>query len=361
MCDIFAGDAGFCVDGGKAVPSSIEVVEELYGALERGDGDAVRQLLNPDVDWWFHGPRAHQHLVLMRLLTGAGGGIPFKIRSLDAFGSTVLAEGTDATGALYWVHAWTVGPCGRVTEVREYCNTALVVRRLGGGGGSGGGGNTEVSAAAATTKDVCSQSQQVWQSRLPELARRNLPGLLAVPRSTDSELANDDEDCGDAGQCPGDGEAAAVSSKAVVEALYGALERGDADAVRRLLNPDVDWWFHGPRAHQHLVLMRLLTGAGGGGLPFKIRTLDAFGTTVLAEGTDATGALYWVHAWTVGPGGRVTEVREYCNTALVVTRLGGGGGGGGADAAAAACSHSPSEQVWQSRLPDRARRNLPGL
>nr|CAB3465582.1 unnamed protein product [Digitaria exilis] len=60
-------------------------------------------------------------------------------------------------------------------------------------------------------------------------------------------------------------------------------------------------YFHGPRAHQHLVLLRLLTGAGGGaGLPFKIRSQDAFGATVLAEGTDATGALYWVHAWTVG-------------------------------------------------------------
>ncbi|KAF8720106.1 hypothetical protein HU200_024885 [Digitaria exilis] len=56
-------------------------------------------------------------------------------------------------------------------------------------------------------------------------------------------------------------------------------------------------YFHGPRAHQHLVLLRLLTGAGGGaGLPFKIRSQDAFGATVLAEGTDATGALYWVHA-----------------------------------------------------------------
>ncbi|TKW27937.1 hypothetical protein SEVIR_3G290601v4 [Setaria viridis] len=111
--------------------------------------------------------------------------------------------------------------------------------------------------------------------------------------------------------------------------------------------------------------MRLLTGgAGAGGLPFKIRSLDAFGPTVLAEGTDATGALYWVHAWTVGPGGRVTEVREYCNTALVVTRLGGDGDAAAAAAsetAKAACSQSQSKQVWQSRLPDRARRNLPGL
>jgi hypothetical protein len=156
------------------VISSKAVVEELYCALERGDVDAVRRLLNPDVDWWFHGPRAHQHLVLMRLLTGGGGGLPFKIRSLDAFGATVLAEGTDATGALYWVHAWTVGPRGRVTEVREYCNTALVVTRLG----SGGGGCDMEARAAAASEDVCSKAQQVWQSRLPDQARRNLPGLV---------------------------------------------------------------------------------------------------------------------------------------------------------------------------------------
>ena len=162
--------------GDEAVTSSKAVVEELYRALDRGDVDAVRRLLNPDVDWWFHGPRAHQHLVLMRLLTGGGGGLPFTIRSLDAFGATVLAEGTDATGALYWVHAWTVGPGGRVTEVREYCNTALVVTRLGGGGDAAA---PAVSGAAATTEDVCcSKTRQVWQSRLPDKARRNLPGLV---------------------------------------------------------------------------------------------------------------------------------------------------------------------------------------
>ncbi|KAG2620003.1 hypothetical protein PVAP13_3NG216400 [Panicum virgatum] len=179
--------------------------------------------------------------------------------------------------------------------------------------------------------------------------------------SHSSDLASDKRDVAgnDEGLCLDDGKEVAVSSKAVVEELYRALERGDVDAVRRLLNPDVDGWFHGPRAHQHLVLMRLLTD-GGGGLPFKIRSLDAFGPTVLAEGTDATGALYWVHAWTVGPGVRVTEVREYYNTALVVTRLSSGGAAAaGANIAAAAaekakppCSQSQSKQVWQSRLPE---------
>ncbi|OEL22960.1 hypothetical protein BAE44_0016021, partial [Dichanthelium oligosanthes] len=175
--DVVVGDAGLCLDDGEAAVSSKAVVEELYRALERGDADAVRRLLNPDVDWWFHGPRAHQHLVLMRLLTGAGGGLPFKTRSLDAFGPTVLAEGTDATGALYWVHAWTVGPGGRVTEVREYCNTALVVTRLGGGGGAE---EADPTATAEKAKAACSpfQSKQVWQSRLPDRARRNLPGLV---------------------------------------------------------------------------------------------------------------------------------------------------------------------------------------
>jgi hypothetical protein len=43
-------------------------------------------------------------------------------------------------------------------------------------------------------------------------------------------------------------EAEAASSKAVVEEQYRVLERGDVDDVRGLQNPDVDWWFHGPRA-----------------------------------------------------------------------------------------------------------------
>jgi hypothetical protein len=143
----------------------------------------------------------------------------------------------------------------------------------------------------------------------------------------------------------------------VVEELYCAVERGDVDTVRRLLNPDVDWWFHGPRAHQHLVLMRLLTGGAGAapGIPFRVSTMDAFGSIVLAEGTDATGMLYWVHAWTVGPGGRVTEVREYCNTVLLVTRI------GRAAEETAAYSQPRSQHVWRSRLPDDARRNLPAL
>uniref|UniRef100_A0ACD5TUE5 Uncharacterized protein n=1 Tax=Avena sativa TaxID=4498 RepID=A0ACD5TUE5_AVESA len=181
-----------------------------------------------------------------------------------------------------------------------------------------------------------------------------------------TKLANTKGDAGgDAGlSChASSSDKAVVSSKAVVEELNSAVERGDADTVRRLLNPDVDWWFHGPRAHQHLVLMRLLTGGAGAapGIPFRVRTVEAFGSTVLAEGTDATGLLYWVHAWTVGPGGCVTEVREYCNTVLLVTRLGRAATAEETTAYSQLQPRSRSQHVWQSRLPDHARRNLPAL
>ena len=95
-------------------------------------------------------------------------------------------------------------------------------------------------------------------------------------------------------------------------------------------------------------MMRLLTGAekGSGGFVFSPRSVDAFGSTVIAEGADDARQLYWVHAWTVGPDGVITQLREYFNTDLTVTRL----------AAATKC-----KCVWQSRRPDRATNSLPGL
>ena len=121
--------------------------------------------------------------------------------------------------------------------------------------------------------------------------------------------------------------------------LYEALNGRDHAAVHSLLAPDLEWWFHGPPAHQHM--MRLLTGGTSPSL---------FGSTVIAEGVSVAGedtkAAYWVHAWTVGSDGVITQLREYFNTDLTVTRL--------AAAAASKC-------VWQSRRPDRARNSLPGL
>ncbi|KAM3392384.1 hypothetical protein ACQJBY_013487 [Aegilops geniculata] len=98
-------------------------------------------------------------------------------------------------------------------------------------------------------------------------------------------------------------------------------------------------------------MMRLLTGSSSSSFRFEPRSVDAFGSTVIAEGVSAAGedkakAAYWVHAWTVGGDGVITQLREYFNTDLTVTRL--------AAAAASKC-------VWQSRRPDRARNSLPGL
>ncbi|CAN6169328.1 unnamed protein product [Urochloa humidicola] len=104
-------------------------------------------------------------------------------------------------------------------------------------------------------------------------------------------------------------------------------------------------------------MMRLLTSGSGGSnsnhhssskFVFSPRSVDAFGSTVIAEGppAPAAGGAYWVHAWTVGPDGVITQLREYFNTDLTVTRL--------AAAAATKC-------LWQSHRPDRETNSLPGL
>lgn len=132
--------------------------------------------------------------------------------------------------------------------------------------------------------------------------------------------------------------------------LYEALDGRDHAAVQALLAADLEWWFHGPPEQQHM--MRVLTGGGGGGFRFAPRSVDALGpTTVVAEGGGG-GACYWVHAWTVGSDdGVITQLREYFNTDLTVTRL----------ELAAAAAADKCRCVWQSRRPDRATNSLPGL
>jgi len=163
--------------------------------------------------------------------------------------------------------------------------------------------------------------------------------------------------------------------------LYEALNARDARRAQELLAPDLEWWFHGPPAHQHM--MRLLTGADTNAeFRFAPRSVDAFGSTVIAEGGGAdgdagAGQLYWVHAWTVGPDGVITQLREYFNTDLTVTRLSAAVATKNASTAVspshasssssstAASSPAPTPKwpkcLWQSRRADRARKSLPGL
>ncbi|XP_008809984.2 wound-induced protein 1-like [Phoenix dactylifera] len=103
-------------------------------------------------------------------------------------------------------------------------------------------------------------------------------------------------------------------------------------------------------------MMRLLTGASPEeSFEFAPLSIEAFGSTVLVEGTDRPRSVYWVHAWTVTPDGIITQVREYFNTSLTVTRV------GARDSSSSNVPMPHCLPVWQSKLPDRDRKSLPGL
>jgi ketosteroid isomerase-like protein len=175
------------------------------------------------------------------------------------------------------------------------------------------------------------------------------------------------------------GETEEQRGKFLVLRLYEALNARDARRAQELLAPDLEWWFHGPPAHQHM--MRLLTGADTDAeFTFAPRSVDAFGSTVIAEGGDAgAGLLYWVHAWTVGPDGVITQLREYFNTDLTVTLLSAAAvsknvsaavspshtSSSSTSASSAPSSPAPTPKwpkcLWQSRRANRARKSLPGL
>uniref|UniRef100_A0A0E0KCL8 Wound-induced protein 1 n=1 Tax=Oryza punctata TaxID=4537 RepID=A0A0E0KCL8_ORYPU len=159
------------------------LVLRLYEALNSGDARRAQELLAPDLEWWFHGPPAHQHM--MRLLTGADHGesrFLFSPRSVDAFGSTVIAEGTDDTRQLYWVHAWTVGPDGVITQLREYFNTDLTVTRLSASAAKttaiSSSNHASSSSAAPAPPPPPSKPKCLWQSRRADRAHKSLPGLV---------------------------------------------------------------------------------------------------------------------------------------------------------------------------------------
>ncbi|CAA2991738.1 Hypothetical predicted protein [Olea europaea subsp. europaea] len=147
-----------------------------------------------------------------------------------------------------------------------------------------------------------------------------------------------------------------TQNEGVVIALYDALKIHDAEAVQKILAPDLEWWFHGPPSHQFL--MRLLTGSAeedtDTSFTFLPHRISAFGSTVLVEGFDQTRTIAWVHAWTVD--GIITQVREYFNTSLTVTRF---GKTDKSDYSSITSLHCPS--LWESSLPNRVGKSVPGL
>ncbi|XP_075502612.1 wound-induced protein 1-like [Primulina tabacum] len=100
--------------------------------------------------------------------------------------------------------------------------------------------------------------------------------------------------------------------------------------------------------------MRVLTGDKESHFHFVPHSISAFGHIVLAEGFDQPRSIAWVHAWTVTDG-IITQVKEYFNTSLTVTRF----GKSEQSDFGIASLHCPS--VWESSFPDRVGKSVPGL
>ncbi|XP_020237247.1 senescence associated gene 20 [Cajanus cajan] len=101
--------------------------------------------------------------------------------------------------------------------------------------------------------------------------------------------------------------------------------------------------------------MRMLTGDSNDTFRFLPLRIASFGPTVIVEGCDTARAIAWVHAWTVADG-IVTQVREYFNTALTVTRI------HDSDEilpATSAAGRLPC--VWESSVSGRVGKSVPGL
>ncbi|EHA8588724.1 wound-induced protein 1 [Cocos nucifera] len=137
------------------------------------------------------------------------------------------------------------------------------------------------------------------------------------------------------------------SNKRLVEALYEALARGDAEAAAGLMAEDVEWLFHGPRRCQHM--QRVLTGEAGHGDHFR------FEPRRVVEGWKGDQE-YWVHAWAVEDG-VITRFREYFNTWVTVRELGPAAPGAGPTSRRSRYGLA----VWQSEARVHMERKMPGL
>ncbi|KAL1336742.1 hypothetical protein AAHE18_10G084300 [Arachis hypogaea] len=162
-------------------------------------------------------------------------------------------------------------------------------------------------------------------------------------------------------------EAADSSNIKLVRALYDALSARDSHAVLKLVASDLEWWFHGPPSCQFLKL--LLTGESSSSsasstaadsFKFVPQSVVSFGSTVIAEGCDTARSVVWVHAWTVTDG-IITQVREYFNTSLTVTKIGDSDSDSDSEIIPASSDFGSFPCVWQSSLSGLAGKSVPGL
>ncbi|KAG6670320.1 hypothetical protein CIPAW_01G303300, partial [Carya illinoinensis] len=159
------------------------------------------------------------------------------------------------------------------------------------------------------------------------------------------------------------------SNRRVVLALYEALSSHDVATVHQIVAPDLEWWFHGPPSHQFLML--LLTGtapASATSFRFVPQSITSFGPTVLVEGCDRARSISWVHACTVTDG-IITQIREYFNTSLTVTRLGNSNSSPTLSDFSSTPSSSSTVEItplhcpslWESSVSSQVGKSVPGL
>ncbi|KAJ9698822.1 hypothetical protein PVL29_007751 [Vitis rotundifolia] len=98
--------------------------------------------------------------------------------------------------------------------------------------------------------------------------------------------------------------------------------------------------------------MRLLTGSSSSDDPFHFDPR-------LHSGERRSVA--WVHAWVVTDG-IITQVREYFNTSVTVTRLGNTDKAAeGPSTSTTAAQSVPCTWVWQSKVCESMGKSVPGL
>ncbi|KAI3851047.1 hypothetical protein MKW92_045462 [Papaver armeniacum] len=182
--------------------SNTRTICALYEAFSGRDIETIQRLLAPDIEWWYHGPPAHQYM--MRFLTGTGSNSSstgsrtssasslsssddhediedsssflFVPSSITAFDSLVIVEGCDFGRLVSWVHVWTVSDVnGIVTQVREYFNTSLTIARFEHNWNSN---TNQPSSSRQSRTSRLVNSAAVWESKLSSAIGISVPGLL---------------------------------------------------------------------------------------------------------------------------------------------------------------------------------------
>lgn len=170
----------------------------------------------------------------------------------------------------------------------------------------------------------------------------------------------------------------------LVKRLYDAIRDEDVTTIQALLAPELDWWYHGPYGRQHMKF--LLTGitrfhtfgfiptdfwvignrvfVEGHGL--LMQELPSAATTVDSLNSSSTARSSWVHVWTVKDKKVLVVLREYVNTAIIVTSVTTPCINNNTSATSSDCINDlscsdSSETLWQSSLARTRDENIPGI